>query len=62
MVRDLTQEIAETDDFLPFWYRGTRDVFLSAGAAGHAMSFIGWRSNQPIFSIWLIIDNYSKER
>ena len=27
MVRDLTQEIAETDDFLPFWYRGTRDEF-----------------------------------
>ena len=32
MVRDLTQEIAETDDFLPFWYRGTRDEFFSAGA------------------------------
>ena len=31
-VRGLTQKIAETDDFLPFWYRGTRDDFLSAGA------------------------------
>jgi hypothetical protein len=30
--RGLTQKIAETDDFLPFWYRGTRDIF-----------FIGWR-------------------
>ena len=28
----LTREIAETDDFPPFWYRGTRDVFLTAGA------------------------------
>ena len=26
--RGLTQKIAETDDFLPFWYRGTRDVFF----------------------------------
>ena len=29
---DLTQENAETDIFLPFWYRGTRDGV-----------FIGWR-------------------
>ncbi len=29
---DATQKIAETDDFLPFWYRGTRDGV-----------FIGWR-------------------
>ena len=28
----LTQKIAETDDFLPFWYRGTRDEFFSATA------------------------------
>ena len=31
----LTQKIAETDDFLPFWYRGTRDVF-----------FIGYRTEK----------------
>ena len=30
--RDLTQKTAETDGFLPFWYRGTRDEF-----------FDGWR-------------------
>ena len=29
---DATRKVAETDDFSPFWYRGTRDIF-----------FIGWR-------------------
>ena len=34
---DATQEIAETDDFLPFWYRGTRDGV-----------FIGWRIEKTL--------------
>ena len=29
---DATRKVAEADDFSPFWYRGTRDIF-----------FIGWR-------------------
>ena len=35
--RGLTRKIAETADFPPFWYRGTRDVF-----------FIGYRLEQSI--------------
>ena len=34
---DATQKIAETVDFLPFWYRGTRDEF-----------FDGWRMEKDL--------------
>ena len=44
---DLTQENAETDIFLPFWYRGTRDEFFIGwrmeGAGTRLVLFIGWR-------------------
>jgi hypothetical protein len=36
----LTQKIAETDDFLPFWYRGTRDIFFIGWRTDDAMSFL----------------------
>ena len=48
---DLTQKIAETDDFLPFWYRGTRDVFFSATAQSEPLC--KGRRQQGCRKLWL---------
>ena len=41
---DATRKVAETDDFSPFWYRGTRDKFFimarrAFAPSGRAMIF-----------------------
>ncbi len=45
---DATQKTAEAVDFLPFWYRGTRDEFLRLASSNKRQSrrLIGWRREE----------------